>query len=86
MEWLRTHAFIAAWCSPSLTLIGLITRNIIRPVERVNWSMIILYVAFLTCLAANLTPGIDPATHLMTVTVGGLTLGTIIVDAMMWGR
>lgn len=69
-----------------IALVGLIIRNTIRPVEKVNWSMIMLYVAFLTCLAATLTPNIDLGTRAIAGVVGGLTLGTIIVDAMWWKK
>lgn len=86
MGWLKDHVFIAAWCSPIITLVGLIVRNTIRPAERVNWSMIILYVAFLTCLAAFLTPGLELGTHITVGMIGGTILGTITVDALWWKK
>ena len=85
MGWLKDHVFIAAWCSPTITLVSLVVRNTIRPAEKVNWSMIILYVAFLTCLAAVLTPGVDPFGRGTAMAVGVFTLGTITKDALSKG-
>ncbi len=86
MGWLKDHVFIAAWCSPIIALVGLIIRNTIRPTERVNWSMIMLYVAFLTCLAAALTPSLDIGTRTIAGVMGGLILGTITTDAIWWKK
>jgi hypothetical protein len=86
MNWFKDHVFIAAWCSPAIALISLIIRNSLHPTERVNWSMIIIYVAFLTCLAAVLTPGLDMNTRVIATMPGGLLMGTIIVDAMSWKK
>jgi LytS/YehU family sensor histidine kinase len=86
MNWLKDHVFIAAWCSPSIALVALIIRNTLRPSERVNWSMIMLYVAFLTCLAAVLTPGIDMNTRVIASVPGGLLFGTITIDALWWKK
>ncbi len=58
MTWLETHAYIAAWLSPTITLVGLVIQNI-RPDRQIEWNRTMLYVAFLTCLAAIFTPGIE---------------------------
>jgi hypothetical protein len=82
MEWLKQNVWIAAWASPSITLVGLIIRNTIRPTDKVNWSMIVIYVAFLTCLAAMLTPGVDYSIRVMAGIVGSSAFGLISVDAI----
>jgi hypothetical protein len=81
MNWLESHVYIAAWTSPTVALIGLLIRNTLRPADKVNWSMIMVYVAFLTCLAATLTPGIESQIRYISYFVGTLTLGYIMVDA-----
>jgi len=58
MNWLETHAYLAVWLSPTITLIGIIIQNG-RPDRQIDWHRTMLYVAFLTCLAAIFTPGID---------------------------
>jgi hypothetical protein len=81
MNWLQSHVYIAAWTSPTIALIGLLIRNTLRPAEKVNWSMVIIYVAFLTCLAATLTPGLDSQIRYVSYSVGFFTLGYIMIDA-----
>jgi hypothetical protein len=56
MKWLETHAYIAVWLSPALTLIGIIVQNSIGKFAPIAWHRVMLYIAFLTCLAAALTP------------------------------
>lgn len=85
MNWFQAHVYVAAWASPIITLVGLIIRNTIRPADKVNWSMIIIYVAFLTCLAAVLTPGIELSVRWIASSTGGLAFGFIMVDAI-WKR
>jgi hypothetical protein len=84
MSWLQAHVYIAAWASPIITLVGLLIRNTVRPTDKVNWSMIVIYVAFLTCLAVMVTPGTEPAMRWAAGLVGGMTFGLIGADAMMW--
>jgi len=81
MDWFRTHVYIAAWASPLITLIGFLVRNTLRPSEKMDWSMIIIYVTFLTCLAAQLTPGIEPAVRTSAVTGSTISFGLIIADS-----
>ena len=81
MGWLKDHVYIAAWCSPMLTLITLVVRNTIRPADKVNWSMIMLYVAFLTSFAVLVTPGVDGFGKGAAIAVAGLTISAIATDA-----
>jgi hypothetical protein len=80
-NWFQAHVYVAAWASPTITLIGLIIRNTIRPADKVNWSLIMVYVAFLTCLAAMLTPGTELGIRWLAGSVGSLAFGFILVDA-----
>jgi hypothetical protein len=82
MNWLQSHVYVAAWASPIITLVGLIIRNTIRPADKVNWSMIVIYVAFLTCLAAMLTPSTEPGLRWIAGSAGGMAFGIIVVDAL----
>jgi hypothetical protein len=59
MNWLVTHVYIAAWASPIIALIGLLIRNRPTSAHPVPWPQVMIYTAFLTCLAAVITPGID---------------------------
>jgi hypothetical protein len=59
MTWLEAHVFIAAWLAPVITLTGIILQNSMGKAAPIAWPKVMLYVAFLTCLAATLTPGIE---------------------------
>ena len=59
LNWLSTHAYIAAWVSPLLALIGLMIQNARPAATHVSWSMVMVYVAFLTCMAVVFTPIVD---------------------------
>jgi hypothetical protein len=85
MNWLETHVYIAAWASPIVTLVGFIVSNAVRPTDRVNWSIMVIYVAFLTSLAAVLTPGMEIGVRAAATGVGSILMGVIVVDAM-WKR
>jgi uncharacterized membrane protein len=78
MSWLQTHAYIAAWLSPTITLIGLIIQNA-KPDRPIDWHRTMLFVAFLTCLAAIFTPGIDG-----TVRIFAESTFTILLFAIYW--
>jgi hypothetical protein len=81
MNWLKSHAYIAVWLSPIATIIGFLIQSAIKPAERVNWSMVMVYVAFLTCLAVMVTPGVEPQIRWIVGSVGGMAFGFILVDA-----
>jgi hypothetical protein len=81
MNWLETHSYIAAWLSPIITLVGLIVQNVVRPTTTVSWSMIIVYVVFLSCLATMITPGIDTVTRSSVTVIGTASFIVIIRDA-----
>ena len=56
LNWLSTHAYIATWSSPAIALIGLVINNSRANTSHVSWSMVMIYVAFLTCMAVVFTP------------------------------
>jgi hypothetical protein len=78
LDWLKSHVFIAAWSSPIIALIALIRRKS-DPTNPVNWGEVVLYVGFLSALAAVVTPGIDPIARSVMETVAFMSLGAIIV-------
>jgi hypothetical protein len=63
MGWLEAHAYLAAWLSPLVTLIGIIAQNKSGKTEPIAWPTIMIYIAFLTCLAAVFTPQFDLPTR-----------------------
>jgi hypothetical protein len=81
-DWLKTHVFIAAWASPIIALIGMIIR---KPTEgSLNWSRMMIYVGFLTCLAVAVTPGVEAATRGFAAFFVAMGFGYLIVDSGRW--
>jgi hypothetical protein len=60
MNWLKDHVYVAGWLSPTIALIGMILRNITINAPPTRWSLVMIYVAFLTCMAAVFTPALEP--------------------------
>jgi hypothetical protein len=59
MKWLEANAYIAAWLSPGIALIGIILQNRSGTGKPVEWHRVMLYIGFLTCLAAVFTPQLE---------------------------
>jgi len=80
VEWLKTHVFIAAWASPTITLLAMIFK---KPAggAPLNWSRVMIYVGFLTALAVLVTPGMDPVARGAMSGLGSIAFGWMIVDA-----
>lgn len=58
MTWFATHAYIAAWASPIIALIGMIISNSVST-KVPDWARLMLYMAFLTAIAVLFTPVMD---------------------------
>jgi hypothetical protein len=84
VTWLSTRAYLAAWASPLITLIGIIVSNSISA-KVPDWSRLMIYVAFLTSLAVVFTPTMDEwARTVAGVMLFPTTIFTII-DAAIKG-
>ena len=85
MHWLQQNAFLAAWLSPVIAIIGLLIRS--RKAGEMDWGRALLYIAFLTCLAAQFTPALDAETHSNARLGMVFFSGFIMADvAMRWGQ
>lgn len=80
MKWLETHAFIPAWLSPLITLIGIILHNSIGKGAPIAWPKVMLYIAFLTSLAAALTPGMELPIRVTAGIAFSMLLGYFMVS------
>jgi hypothetical protein len=80
LDWLKRYVFIAAWLSMIIALIALIRKKS-DPTNPLDWGGIVLYVGFLSALAAVVTPGIDPNARSVMNTQLFMSLGAIIVRA-----
>src|ERR1039458_9780193 len=57
MDWLKNNAYIAGWLSPAIALIGMLIRGGGKSGE-IDWARMMLFIGFLTCLAAAFTPAV----------------------------
>jgi hypothetical protein len=78
LDWLKSHVFNAGWSSSIIALIALIRKKS-DPTNPLNWNEVVLYVGFLSALAAVVTPGIDPQARMVMNTLLFMSLGAIIV-------
>jgi hypothetical protein len=65
VNWFETHAYVAAWASPTITLIGALIRKPKSGSGEIDWAAMMHYVGFLTCLAAAFTPSFGSTTRSM---------------------
>lgn len=82
MNWLKDHVYLAAWLSPVIALTALIVNNFRKSSEKVQWSWVMIYIAFLTGLAGCFTPNAEPALRIFAGAVSGVAFGFIAVDAL----
>jgi hypothetical protein len=82
MSWFISHVYIAAWVSPVIALIGLLIRNGPKSEHRTSWTRVMVNVAFLTCLAAVLTPGFDLPARYFAGTMMSFILGYFLVGGL----
>ena len=81
MSWFFSHLYIAGWASAIIALISLLIRNGPKSQHPISWSRILVYVAFLTCLAAVLTPTFDTQARFFA----GVTMSIILGYFLMGG-
>jgi len=57
--WLKQYSYIAGWLSPIIALVGMMFKGAGSKEAGLDWARMMLYLGFLTCLAAVFTPVID---------------------------
>jgi hypothetical protein len=82
MTWLDTHAYVAAWLSPALALFAMVIGTFRGTTTSTNWSKRMVYMGFLTGLAAVFTPVLDDSARMFAAAVVVPTLWFIIWDAV----
>jgi len=80
MEWLKLHVFVAAWFSPIIALIGLLVKRTPSGEMPVDWSRLVIYVGWLTCLAVLVTPGVEPFARGTFEAMAAMGFGFLIFD------
>ena len=80
MDWLRDHSYLAAWLALPVAIIVAFFQNKNRKFSEVDWSRILIYLAFLIALAVTLTPAFDEFARGVAKIIVFAGLGFLIVD------
>lgn len=64
LDWLKQNSFLAGWLSPAIALTGMMIRGGGTKGNTLDWARMMLYICFLTCLAAVFTPAIGDSSRL----------------------
>jgi hypothetical protein len=80
LNWLRDHAYLAAWLGPVVAITVAIFQNRNKGFAEVDWSRLLIYFAFLVALAVVFTPTFDQTARDVArfIVFGGL--GFLITD------
>ena len=82
VHWFKDNVYLAAWVSPLIALVGLLIRNGPSNPYRIAWSRVMVYVVFLSCLAAALTPALDLPTRFFAGTTMSFILGYLLMGGL----
>jgi L-asparagine transporter-like permease len=80
MDWLRDHSYLAAWLALPVAIIIAFFQNRQSRLAEVDWSRIVIYLAFLISLAVMLTPMFDETARGVAKILVFAGLGFLIVD------
>ncbi|WP_433973624.1 hypothetical protein [Tunturiibacter lichenicola] len=64
LNWLKNYSYLAGWFSPAIALIGMMIRGGGTKDNALDWARMMLYIAYLTSLAAVFTPVLDDSSRI----------------------
>lgn len=76
MNWLRNNVFLAAWLSPLIAMVGFCIQNARSNTSHIDWSHVVIYVAYLTFIAVAITPVFDASAR--------ATAGILVSAGFFW--
>jgi len=80
MEWLRDHSYLAAWLALPVAILVAFFQNKGKKLADLDWSRLLIYIAFLISLAVTLTPTFDSTARDAAKIMVFAGLGFLIVD------
>jgi len=80
MDWLRDHSYLAAWLALPVAIFVVILQNKGKKLAEMDWSRLLIYLAFLIALAVTITPTFDKTARDITKLIVFMGLGFLIVD------
>ena len=80
MNWLSDHSYLASWLALPVAIIIGIFQNREKKLSEVDWSRMLIYLAFLVSLAVMLTPSFDQTARDAAKMLVFAGLGFLIVD------
>ncbi len=80
MNWLKDHAYLSDWLALPVAIASMVYQNRGKPFAEVDWSRMLIYVAFLLSLAVVFTPTFDETARSAARFLGFSLIGFLIVD------
>ena len=80
MNWLSDHSYLASWLALPVAIAIGIFQNRNKRFGEIDWSRMLIYLAFLVSLAVMLTPTFDQTARDAAKTLVFCGLGFLIVD------
>lgn len=80
MDWLREHSYLAAWLALPVAILVAFFQNKGKKLSELDWSRLLIYIAFLLSLAVTLTPSFDETARDAAKLLVFAGLGFLIVD------
>ena len=78
-EWLKNNVHLATWLSPIIALVGIIVTGGVKG-GQIDWARGMLYIGFLTCLAAAFTQTLNNEVRVFACVVVFLLGIVFVVD------
>jgi hypothetical protein len=79
MHWLRDNAFLAGWLALPLALLLALIQWRRAPTLPIDWFRVLMYFAFLVCLAAAFTPSLDESARSYARWLASFLIGAILL-------
>jgi Na+-transporting NADH:ubiquinone oxidoreductase subunit NqrB len=79
MNWFRENAFLAGWLALPLAAIFGIIQLRRTPAAPIDWFRVLMYFAFLVCLAAAFTPSLDESARSYGRWLASFLIGAILL-------
>jgi hypothetical protein len=80
MNWLKDHAYLAAWLALPVMIVIAVVQSVKTDFVGTDWSRMLIYFLFLTSLGVVFTPSFDPTARDVAKYFLGAGFAFLIVD------
>ena len=82
MNWLKDHVWLSNWLAVVAAVVIAVIENLRNKATAVNWPRLVIYFAFLSCLAVAFTPMFDQMARVVAEIVLLVSLVFIFIDGV----